>query len=61
VQEIATQANIPGPLDRINWELPDERNRLPFKAKKLEQGLLWKPKDFNHATRVRLEKWSDIR
>jgi len=62
VQDIVTQANTPEPFQETDFKTIGELGRLRRKKEKLEQGRLAKAGDFEHVTRVHVEKkWFDIR
>jgi hypothetical protein len=62
VQDIVTQANTPEPFQETDFKTLGELDRLRRKKEKLEQGRLARPGDFEHGTRVHVEKkWFDIR
>jgi hypothetical protein len=62
VQDIVIQANTPEPFQETDFKTLGELDRLRRKKEKLEQGRLARPGDFEHGTRVHVEKkWFDIR
>jgi hypothetical protein len=62
VQDIVTQANTPEPFQETDFKTISELGRLWRKKEKLEQGRLAEAGDFEHGTRVHVEKkWFDIR